>query len=45
MSERVQRVAFLTEDFGPLDRLPAFRAFRESTHLAVEAILAFHAGR
>ena len=44
MSKRVQRVAFLIEDFSPLDLLPAFHAFRESTHMAVEAILALHSG-
>lgn len=40
IGERVQRVAFLINDFGPLERLPAFRTFRDATHSAVERILA-----
>lgn len=37
---RVQRVAFLINDFGPLEQLSAFRAFRDATHQAVERVLA-----
>jgi hypothetical protein len=44
MNKRVQRIAFLIEDFSPLERLPAFRAFRDATHLAVEKLLATHGG-
>ena len=45
MSERVQRVAFLIEDFSALERLPAFRAFKEATRVAVDRVLALHGGR
>lgn len=36
---RVQRVAFLINDFGPLEQLSAFRAFRDATHQAVARVL------
>lgn len=43
--ERVQRVAFLINDFSALERLPAFRVFRDATHLAVETVLAAQGGQ
>lgn len=44
MGERVQRVAFLINDFTLLERLPAFRAFRDATHEVVERILTTNGG-
>lgn len=35
IGERVQRVATMITDFGPLEQLPAFRAFRQDTQEAV----------
>ncbi len=40
IGERVQRVAFVIDDFRPLERLSAFRAFRNATRQAVARILA-----
>lgn len=37
---RVHRVAELIQDFSPLRALPAFRAFEDSTRLAIEAWIA-----
>ncbi len=39
ISERVQRVAFVIQDWRPLENLSAFRAFRASTEEAVGRIL------